>query len=179
MICWTGPVIGHKGLNQQKSLHRIYQTFWETSPTHETCRHRGVGCPPKLCLHVIKHPRKTGAKLQTKLVKTAISLSGFIALICSNTFCRGMPLRPPQLFIPTSCSASTNTPKSCLLALKIIGPGLFFDQRGTVFAAMTSPCAPVVQKSEGFLAQSHVFHMCSALAALFEKCKQVFGCIIF
>lgn len=52
---------------------------------------------------------------------------------------KGMPPRPFHASLPSTCSASTNTLKSRLFGLKIIGPSeLFFEPRGIICAAMTS-----------------------------------------
>lgn len=76
-------------------------------------------------------PGLTAAQLQTKkLVKTAFPLSNFIALILGNTSaeaeeCLSDPFS--ALLLPSPRFASTNTPKSCLFALKIISRRPVFE----------------------------------------------------
>ena len=87
--------------------------------------HGSVTSSKTPCLCAKNQPWITPAELQTKLVKTVFPLSNFIALILRNTFSRGRGM-PPRPSLPSSRSASTNTPKSCLFALKIISPGPVF-----------------------------------------------------
>ena len=123
---FSSSMVVNRGCHKSSLINKIYLSFFI-----DFCVRLDSGgtCSPLCLCDVLALPAKKQpgitAELQTELVKTAFPLSNFIALILRNTLAKAeeSPPRPFQFSLPSSCSASTNTPKSCLFTLKIISPG--------------------------------------------------------